>query len=50
MVSIPCPWCDELGTLSLAEIREPDLPFACPACGTTVVLVEEQVGALEAAA
>jgi predicted RNA-binding Zn-ribbon protein involved in translation (DUF1610 family) len=50
MVSIPCPWCDEPGTLSLAEVREPDMPLTCPECGTSVILVDEPVGALEAMA
>jgi predicted RNA-binding Zn-ribbon protein involved in translation (DUF1610 family) len=50
MVSIPCPWCDEPGTLSLAEIRETDVAWACPACGTSVVLVEDEGSALEAVA
>ena len=50
MVSIPCPWCDEPATLSLAEIRETDVTYTCPACGTSVVLVEDQGSALEAVA
>ena len=41
MVSIPCPWCDELELLSLAEVQDPQTPFTCSSCGTSVAVVEE---------
>jgi predicted RNA-binding Zn-ribbon protein involved in translation (DUF1610 family) len=50
MVTIPCPWCDEDDILSLAELTETRAAFTCPACGTTVALVEEPDTSLEMAA
>lgn len=41
MLTIPCPWCDELEQLPLADITDPGLPFTCSSCGTSVAIVEE---------
>jgi hypothetical protein len=50
MVTITCPWCDEDEPIALTLVTEPEAPFTCPDCGTTVDLVEEPASALEPAA
>lgn len=41
MLTLPCPWCDELALLALAEIRDPLTPFTCQSCGTSVAIADE---------
>jgi hypothetical protein len=50
MLTIPCPWCDELEQLPLADITDPGPLFVCSACGTSVAIVEEPVHLPELAA
>ena len=49
MVSIDCPWCEEAVLLPFPQTEEPDAPFICADCGTTIDWVEEPVS-LELAA
>jgi transcription elongation factor Elf1 len=43
MLTITCPWCDELEQLPLADITDADPLFVCSACGTSVAIVEESM-------
>lgn len=51
MVTLPCPWCEEDARLAIEELTAEDgAAFTCPACGTTVALVDEMAPVLDLAA
>ena len=50
MVTFTCPWCDEDGSVALAELWEPDLSYDCAACGTVISFETEGTDSLDLAA
>ena len=50
MISIACPWCQDDAPMDLEVLQAAGGHFTCPACQTTVDLVEETDEALPLAA
>ena len=50
MITIACPWCQDDGPMDLEVLRAAGGHFTCPACLTSVDLVEEDEDALLLAA
>ncbi len=49
MVTIDCPWCEEVALLPFPQPEDREASFTCLECGTTVDWVDEPV-ALDLAA
>ena len=50
MVTVDCPWCEDDGPMDLEVLQAAGGQYTCPACLTTVELVEDAAPALPLAA
>lgn len=50
MIAIACPWCEDDAPMDIEVLRSAGGRFTCPACRTSVELVEDAEEALPLAA